>query len=403
MSNVLFVAGTGKDVGKTSVSISLIHSFAKQYKRIGYIKPISQRYVQLSEYKVGEDAFLIKQIFDFKYDINDMSPIIIDGNFTEKFIKGGGRTSFQKTILQAYNKIKKDSDFVIIEGSGHAGIGSVIGESNADIAKLLDADVLLVGGGGIGRAIDKMMLDKEFFESKGCNVIGVLINKVFPEKYEKVYLLLKRWFEKRRIPLFGILPYDAVLSRPNLALVKKETKATIVNGVEYLNKKFEKIIIATKTTEKILEDLQKLSSETLIVTSSDRIDLFLLLTSSCFLEHPASKYLSGILIAGDQRVSLKINEIFKSYKISVLISQSEIYDLSYKLFALKPKMILSDKDNIKTLQELSGEYIDVKALHKGLNEEKPFQKDTIINRIKLRLAEGLKKIRIKMSNRSKLK
>jgi len=367
MAKCLFIAATGKDVGKTSISLSLIHLLSKRYKRIGYIKPISQRFIQFSESKVGDDPVLIKEIFDLKNDINDMSPVVIDGDFTERVIKGTIKTSFPEKIRNAYENIKKETDFIIIEGAGHAGVGAVIGQSNADIAKMLNADVLLIGGGGIGRAIDKMMLDKTFFEASGCNVIGVLINKVFENKYKKVSPLLRKWFQEKQIPLFGILPYYSFLSSPKLSFIMDETNAFVLNGKRHLDRKIEKVIVGSTDADSMLELLKSLKKETLLITSSDRIDFLLEVFTDYFKNISNSNKLAGILFSGNESTSKKVKEIFRKVDMPVLMADKDVYELASTVSSLRPKMTFPDNENVNALKNLAEEYIDINKLCENLN------------------------------------
>ena len=53
-------------------------------------------------------------------------------------------------------------------------------------ARFLGAKVVLVSSGGIGRPIDEIMLNKALFEKEGVSLAGVIINKVLPDKFDKV-------------------------------------------------------------------------------------------------------------------------------------------------------------------------------------------------------------------------
>lgn len=61
---------------------------------------------------------------------------------------------------------------------GGAGVGSVVGMNNADVARLLGLDVLLVGNGGLGSTYDVMVLNRNMCQAKGVGLRAVLINKV---------------------------------------------------------------------------------------------------------------------------------------------------------------------------------------------------------------------------------
>ncbi len=75
-----------------------------------------------------------------------------------------------------------EKDFVLCEGSGHAGVGSVFDLSNAQVAKILGAKVIIVTQGGIGKPIDEVSLNQALFEKEGVEIIGVILNKVLGDK-----------------------------------------------------------------------------------------------------------------------------------------------------------------------------------------------------------------------------
>jgi dethiobiotin synthetase len=120
-----------------------------------------------------------------------MSPIAIEKGFTENYIKSGNREKLVTDIVNSFERIAKHKELVVIEGTGHAGVGSVFDLSNAKVARLLNAKVILVTAGGIGRPIDEIVLNMALFEKEGVDVIGVIVNKVLPSKYKKIEQVVK--------------------------------------------------------------------------------------------------------------------------------------------------------------------------------------------------------------------
>src|SRR3989338_3556404 len=118
MARRIFIAATMQNDGKTTVSLGLIAALKKHFPRIGFIKPIGQRYLIEQGYKVDEDSVLIEDIFGIKCSIKDMSPIAIDKGFTERYIENGDTEDYPKKIQDAFDRIAADNDLVIIEGTG---------------------------------------------------------------------------------------------------------------------------------------------------------------------------------------------------------------------------------------------------------------------------------------------
>jgi hypothetical protein len=96
---------------------------------------------------------------------------VIDGQ-TESVEKRRGR------IQKAVNKMAEGKKWVIVDGVGYAGVGSVAGVSNAEVASLLNAPVLVVGRPGIGNAIDSMNFILAYFEKFHVHTLGACWNKV---------------------------------------------------------------------------------------------------------------------------------------------------------------------------------------------------------------------------------
>ena len=43
------------------------------------------------------------------------------------------------------------SDVVVVEGTGHCAVGSIVGMNNAKVASLIGADMVLIANGGLGK------------------------------------------------------------------------------------------------------------------------------------------------------------------------------------------------------------------------------------------------------------
>ena len=59
----VFIAATRQNEGKTTTSIGLLAALQQFYPRIGYIKPVGQRFVEIEEQKIDEDTVLMDQVY----------------------------------------------------------------------------------------------------------------------------------------------------------------------------------------------------------------------------------------------------------------------------------------------------------------------------------------------------
>ncbi len=151
-----------------------------------------------------------------------MSPIAVEPDFTRRYLESASNDVLARRIEKAFDRVAWEKDFVLCEGSGHAGVGSVFDLSNATVASLLDAKVVIVTGGGIGRPIDEVALNQALFEREGVEIIGVILNKVVPPKIEQITEIVRRGLKRNGLDLLGVIPHQRLLSSPTIAAIRED-------------------------------------------------------------------------------------------------------------------------------------------------------------------------------------
>src|ERR1700722_6681656 len=226
----VFIAATRQNDGKTTASLGLIAALQQHFPRVGYIKPVGQRFVEIEEQKIDEDTVLMDSVYQLNCPLVDMSPIAVEPDFTRKYLQGAKNDALVKKIQKAFDRVSWEKDFVLCEGSGHAGVGSVFDLSNAQVAKTLGAKVIIVSQGGIGKPIDEIALNQALFEKEGVEIIGVILNKVLGEKVDYVSDFARRGLKRKGLDLLGVLPYEQILCNPSMELIREELHAELLNS-----------------------------------------------------------------------------------------------------------------------------------------------------------------------------
>src|SRR2546421_5808385 len=239
----IFIAATRQNEGKTTTSLGLIGALQQHYPRVGYIKPVGQRFVEIAEQKIDEDIVLMDSVYQLNCPLVDMSPIAVEPDFTRKYLQSSNNEALVKKIQKAFDRVAWEKDFVLCEGSGHAGVGSVFDLSNAQVAHILEAKVIIVTQGGIGRPIDEVSINQALFEKEGVEVIGVIINKVLPDKLDMVADFAKRGFKRKGLELLGVVPHQPILSSPTVNLIRQELKAEMLNKGHELNNLVQDVVV----------------------------------------------------------------------------------------------------------------------------------------------------------------
>src|SRR5215471_2100903 len=210
----VFIAATRQNDGKTTAALGLIAALQQHFPRVGYIKPVGQRFVEIEEQKIDEDTVLMDSVFGMNCPLVDMSPIAVEPDFTRKYLESSNNDALVRKIKKAFDRVAWEKDFVLCEGSGHAGVGSVFDLSNAQVAKILGASVIIVTQGGIGKPIDEVSLNQALFEKEGVEIIGVILNKVIGQKVEHVTDFARRGLKRKGLELLGVIPHQRMLSSP---------------------------------------------------------------------------------------------------------------------------------------------------------------------------------------------
>src|ERR1700691_2489150 len=143
-------------------------------------------------------------VFRLSCPLVDMSPIAVEPDFTRKYLQSSNNEALVKKITKAFDRVAWEKDFVLCEGSGHAGVGSVFDLSNAQVAKYLGCKVIIVSQGGIGKPIDEVSLNQALFEKEGVEIIGVIINKVTDEKIPEITRFVRSGLKRKGLELLGV-------------------------------------------------------------------------------------------------------------------------------------------------------------------------------------------------------
>src|SRR5258705_1573219 len=223
----VFIAATRQNDGKTTTSLGLIAALQQHFPRVGYIKPVGQRFVEIEEQKIDEDTVLMDAVYQLDCPLVDMSPIAVEPDFTRKYLQSSNNEALVRKIQKAFDRVAWEKQFVLCEGSGHAGVGSVFDLSNAQVAKTLEAKVIIVTQGGIGRPIDEVCLNQALFEKEGVEVIGVIINKVLGSKIDYITEFARRGFKRKGPELLSVIPHQQILSNPTADLIWDELQAEL--------------------------------------------------------------------------------------------------------------------------------------------------------------------------------
>ncbi len=349
----LFIAATQQNDGKTTVSLGIFGALRKTEGRIGFIKPVGQRFVEIEGHKIDEDTVLIDQTYGIGSPLDAISPIAVEPDFTRKFIQQANTDLLVRRIQNSFDRAAWEKDFVIIEGTGHAGVGSVFDLSNARVAHLLGSKAILITQGGIGRPIDEIALNRAVFEKEGVELLGVIMNKVLPEKYDHVVDFARRGFDRLGIELLGAIPEDALLSHPTLGQVAKAVKGEFINARVSSRRLVRRVLIGDMGTGHLLTLFHP---GTLLITPGDRDDAVLAALSHTG-KHPRG--LCGLVLSSGLQPHESVMNLLRESELPIITSEMDSYSIASRLHSMTVKTLPGDNEKIQRIQSIVEQHVNV--------------------------------------------
>ena len=385
----VYIAATGRNHGKTTTCLGLLAALLDRGIDTAFTKPVGQRYAMVDEVPADEDAILMKQLFDLDDALVDMSPVHIPRGFTKSFIRGEVVEDLGSKIDLAHRNLARGHEALVIEGTGHAGVGAVVGLSNADVAARLRAPVVIVSEGGVGRPIDEIVLNQALFARRGVPLVGAIINKVDVETDPSLPDVLRQGLARNGIELLGVLPYRSVLAHPTLSMLLEQMHGELLSSGEDMDRLIEHVAIGSGQARHVLE---KIGPGSLLIVQGDRQDIIHAViaaneTQKQLNQEPGlldrlrnrprfgrepddseALLISGIVFTNDRRPTDRDIEALRLAGIFALLVPDEIYPVASELHHLLIKTYVQHRAKIETIKQVVAEHIDVDALLQRLDQ-----------------------------------
>ncbi len=353
----IFIAATEQNTGKTTTSLGLYASLRQRFNQIGFIKPVGQRFTEVDGKRIDEDSVLIRDTFGTEVPIEDMSPIAVEPDFTRRYINQSNHETLARRIQHSFDRACWEKDFAIIEGTGHAGVGSTFDLSNATVARLLASKVILVTPGGIGRPIDEAALNKALFDREGVEVIGVVMNKVHPEKLDSIADFASRGFERIGLELLGVIPMENMLAQPTLQQICEHIRGQFLFNESLSRRPSKQVMIGAVSSANLFVGIEE---GTLLVVPGDREDVVLAALSRSM--SPQKGSLAGMVLSDDLRPHGRLLEMLGQTTLPVILSPMDCYTIAQRIHSMTVKTLPGDTRKIDCIQDLISRHVAIPRL-----------------------------------------
>ncbi|MEX0961645.1 MAG: AAA family ATPase [Simkaniaceae bacterium] len=367
MSNqAFFIASTGQHVGKTTTCLGLLSGLRKHFKKVGFIKPVGQDHLLTpGGILVDKDVSLFKNHFNLEFTYEEMSPVLFPKGFTRDYLDNKIDSQMLRSkISKSYRSIQENSDFILVEGTGHVGVGSIVNLNNADVAKLLGLKVIMIASGGLGSSFDAFMLNKICLDNAGVEIAGVILNRVLVEKRSMILNYMEKALSRYNIPILGCIPFDPFLSNPSMQDFEMLFNATLLTGEQHRMRHFRHTRLVSTSLESF-RDL--IIPSLLVITSATREDLILSMLQKHWeskIQHSNGQFEAGFILTGRTPPSDHIIEELKQAHIPMIYVPLQGYKAMQMITSYTVKIRTEDTEKIREAKLLVENHIDFEKLLK---------------------------------------
>jgi len=361
----LYLVGTQRDIGKTTLSIGLSFAFRARGLSVAYTKPLGQRVTNIHGRTLHDDAMVVATILGISDTSQTEMAVPLPKGRVEKEVFDPHTDELLAKVRQGFTALAEKHDVVVVESMGHVAMGSCLGLSSAEVARAMNARVVLVSGGGIGRAIDEISLCTNFLTSRGADLMGVVVNKVWPEKFERVRTATTRGLANLGITSFGTVPFEQRLSSPTVRQVYDIVGGELLNGSGHLGAYVENIIVAAMQASHMVGYLK---DSTLVITPGDRNDNILAALTVHMLGQSQRPAVAGLILTGGFPPNDAFMKMVATTHLPVILVQEDTYAIATKLRRVVFKISPDSHDKIDAAVRLVAEYVDVDGILEGLAE-----------------------------------
>jgi BioD-like phosphotransacetylase family protein len=227
----------------------------------------------------------------------------------------------------------------------------------------------MVVEGGIGSTIDMLNMNLSLFREENVPILGIIVNKVKPEKKEEIEHYLNIKLKQLNLKLLGVLPYDNSLSLPIMEAIRQAVEGRVVLNEEYMNNRIEDFIAGSLIDAEEFAATENLLLVTSIKRIGEAIKKIRAITAAKGLKKSP---LSGVIITSDGRQHKWIDPeelnlpYLKTHKIPVITTLLDTYGSVVKVSRIEVKINNRTPWKSKRAIELIADNVDFDTLLKSI-------------------------------------
>ncbi|SFC32732.1 hypothetical protein SAMN05444422_10722 [Halobiforma haloterrestris] len=352
-TDTILVASLEESTGKTAITLALGRLAAEEGDSVGYMKPKGTRLQSNVGKTLDEDPMLARDLLDLDAEMHDLEPVVYSPTFIEQAIRGReDPDDLRERVREAYDSLAADHDRMFIEGGGEYDIGGIVELTDADLAELLDARVIVVAHYERPADVDDLLTAARAF---GDRFAGVVFNDVPDAAYDQLETDVVPFLEGRGLPVHGVVPNERDLSGVTVADLAEEVGASVLVE-EGTDAYVERFMVGAMGADSALRHFRR-TKDAAVITGGDRAEIH-----TAALEAPGVRCL---ILTGGHRPSGAILGQAAEKGVPILSVQTDTLTTVERAEDVVRTGRTRDLETVERMGELLNDHAAVDAILEG--------------------------------------
>jgi phosphate acetyltransferase len=355
----VYITASEQASGKSLVALGLMEMLATRAGRVGYFRPvIAGRDEPDPHIELMRTRYAIEAPYESMFALTEAQ--------ATQLIGAGSLGDLEKRVVEAYRRLAADCDFVVCEGTDVTGSAPGLDfDLNAALANQLGAPVLaVVRGRGASDTPGLVRVARESLVDKGCDVLGVVVNRVAAAEIEEVRGAVEP-ADDREAPVY-VLAEQPDLAQPTVAEVAHALGATPIFEADGLQRPVRDVRIAATSVEHFLEDFPE---GALVIASGDRPDILVAsLASSLSPDFPT---IAGLVLTAGHPLPDSVRKLLEGAPFPVLEAPGRAFTTASAVPSVHTAITADNERRIAAALATFEEGVDSAALAERVALERP--------------------------------
>jgi len=342
--DILVIASTRKNAGKTSMIIGLAQAMKREF---GYIKPFGDRLFYRKKRLWDYDAALVVNTFNLESDPEEMSLAFDHAKIRYMY----DEAMTKERLSHMISVIGENKALVFVEGGENLTYGASVYLDAISVARHTDGMVILVVSGEDGTIMDDLSFVRRYVDLSGVNIRGVILNKVQdPDDFRETYLAS---VEQMGFSVIGMIPFTRELTYVSVSTLIERLFVKVIAGEGGVANVVKNIFVGAMSGEVVRQDPLFRREAKLIITGGDRSDMI-----AAALESDTACIILTNNIVPTPAILAKASE----KNIPLLLASEDTYQIATQIDSMDVVVSKSETEKIAVLGGIVHDYINIEKI-----------------------------------------